>query len=140
MPIEIAVSLDSGPVHLVDCNRPHTFGPCSLVRLSKRCPFQFSLALALSGVHDVRSANACRPFVVIRTRRTSIARPPATTRSVVAVASPVRTSSTMSSIEKPCARELAELLRAVAAFAGGGLTALADQRTDSARKLLGQLK
>jgi hypothetical protein len=37
-------------------------------------------------------------------------------------------------------RELAELLRAVAAFATGGLTALADQRTDSARKLLGQLK
>src|SRR6516164_5382220 len=36
------------------------------------------------------------------------------------------------------ARELAELLRAVAAFAVGGLTALADQHTDSARKLLGQ--
>jgi hypothetical protein len=36
------------------------------------------------------------------------------------------------------ARELAELLRAVAAFAVGGLTALADLRTDSARKLLGQ--
>jgi hypothetical protein len=38
------------------------------------------------------------------------------------------------------ARELAELLRAVATFAVGGLTALADLRTDSARKLLGQLK
>jgi hypothetical protein len=38
------------------------------------------------------------------------------------------------------ARELAELLRAVAAFAAGGLTALADLRTDSARKLLTQLK
>ena len=38
------------------------------------------------------------------------------------------------------ARELAELLRAVAVFATGGLTALADLRTDSARKLLGQLK
>src|SRR5262249_2821872 len=36
--------------------------------------------------------------------------------------------------------QLRELLRAVAAFATGGLTALADQRTDSARKLLGQLK
>jgi hypothetical protein len=36
--------------------------------------------------------------------------------------------------------QLRELLRAVAAFAMGGLTALADQRTDSARKLLGQLK
>jgi ribosomal protein S11 len=36
--------------------------------------------------------------------------------------------------------QLRELLRAVAAFAVGGLTALADQRTDAARKLLGQLK
>ena len=36
------------------------------------------------------------------------------------------------------AKQLAELLRAVAAFAVGGLTALADQRTESARKLLGQ--
>jgi hypothetical protein len=31
------------------------------------------------------------------------------------------------------------LLHAVAAFAAGGLTALSDLRTDSARKLLGQL-
>jgi hypothetical protein len=38
------------------------------------------------------------------------------------------------------AHQLAELLRAVAAFAVGGLTALADLRTDSARKLLGQMK
>ena len=38
------------------------------------------------------------------------------------------------------ARELAELLRAVAAFAVGGLTALADLRSEGARKLLGQLK
>jgi hypothetical protein len=36
--------------------------------------------------------------------------------------------------------QLRDLLRAVAAFAVGGLTALADQRTESARKLLGQLK
>jgi hypothetical protein len=36
--------------------------------------------------------------------------------------------------------ELRDLLRAVAAFAVGGLTALSDLRTDSARKLLGQLK
>ena len=36
--------------------------------------------------------------------------------------------------------QLRDLLRAVAAFAVGGLTALADLRTDSARKLLGQLK
>ena len=32
------------------------------------------------------------------------------------------------------------LLRAIAAFAVGGLTALSDLRTDAARKLLGQLK
>ena len=38
------------------------------------------------------------------------------------------------------ARELGELLRAVAAFAAGGLTALADQRSSVARKLLEQLK
>jgi hypothetical protein len=38
------------------------------------------------------------------------------------------------------ARELAELLRAVATYAVGGTKALADLRTDSARKLLGQLK
>ena len=38
------------------------------------------------------------------------------------------------------ARELAELLRAVAVFATGGLTALADLRTEGARKLLGQMK
>jgi hypothetical protein len=36
--------------------------------------------------------------------------------------------------------KLAELLKAVAAFATGGLTALADQRTDAARLLLGQMK
>jgi hypothetical protein len=36
--------------------------------------------------------------------------------------------------------QLRELLRAVAAFAVGGLTALSDLRTDSARKLLGQMK
>jgi hypothetical protein len=38
------------------------------------------------------------------------------------------------------AKVLGELLRAVAAFATGGLTALADQHSDSARKLLGQMK
>jgi hypothetical protein len=35
--------------------------------------------------------------------------------------------------------QLRDLLRAVAAFAVGGLTALSDLRTDSARKLLGQI-
>src|SRR5262249_33654602 len=38
------------------------------------------------------------------------------------------------------ARQLAELLRAVAVFATGGLTALADQHNASAVKLLSQLK
>jgi hypothetical protein len=38
------------------------------------------------------------------------------------------------------ARELAELLRAVAAFATGGLTALGNMKTEAAVKLLGQLK
>ena len=38
------------------------------------------------------------------------------------------------------AKQLGELLRAVAAFAVGGMKALSDLRTDSARKLLNQLK
>jgi phage-related protein len=38
------------------------------------------------------------------------------------------------------AHELRELLKAVAAFAVGGLTALTDQNSVGARKLLGQLK
>ena len=38
------------------------------------------------------------------------------------------------------AKQLGELLRAVAAFAVGGVAALANQHTDSARKLLGQMK
>jgi hypothetical protein len=38
------------------------------------------------------------------------------------------------------AKQLGELLRAVAAFAGGGIPALEDLRTNSARKLLGQMK
>jgi hypothetical protein len=38
------------------------------------------------------------------------------------------------------ARQLAELLRCVAVFASGGRKALADMNSDSARKLLGQLK
>jgi hypothetical protein len=36
--------------------------------------------------------------------------------------------------------QLRELLRAVAAFAVGGLTALSDLRSEGARKLLGQMK
>jgi hypothetical protein len=38
------------------------------------------------------------------------------------------------------AKQLGELLRAVAAFATGGIAALASQNSDSARKLLGQMK
>jgi hypothetical protein len=38
------------------------------------------------------------------------------------------------------AAKLGELLRAVAAFAVGGIAALADQHTDSARRLLGQMR
>jgi hypothetical protein len=38
------------------------------------------------------------------------------------------------------AKKLGKLLRAVAAFAVGGIAALADQHTDSARKLLRQMK
>jgi hypothetical protein len=38
------------------------------------------------------------------------------------------------------ARQLAEYLRAVAAFATGGLTALSNMKTDAATKLLTQLK
>ena len=38
------------------------------------------------------------------------------------------------------ARELAELLRAVAVFAGGGMSSLTDLRTECARRLLTQLK
>lgn len=45
-----------------------------------------------------------------------------------------------SRFESGAEAKLANLLRAVAAFATGGLTALADQRTDAARKLLGQMK
>ena len=38
------------------------------------------------------------------------------------------------------AQQLAELLRAVTAFAVGGVAALANQQTDSARRLLGQMR
>jgi hypothetical protein len=50
------------------------------------------------------------------------------------------TKGAYSSFTPSAARELAELLRAVAAFAAGGLTALADLRTEGARRLLSQLK
>ena len=50
------------------------------------------------------------------------------------------TNGAYSQFSPDSARELGELLRAVAAFATAGLAALADQRSDAARKLLGQLK
>ena len=46
-------------------------------------------------------ASARRPAPVIRTRVTSTRRPPATMRSMLAVASPALTSSTRSSVLKP---------------------------------------
>jgi hypothetical protein len=52
-------------------------------------------------------ASACRPASVIRTRTTSVCRPPATMRSRFVVASPAWTSSTSMSTENPlerCAR------------------------------------
>jgi hypothetical protein len=52
----------------------------------------------------------------------------------------VITKGTYAKFGTGSARELADLLRAVATFAVGGTTALADLRTDGARKLLGQLK
>jgi hypothetical protein len=50
------------------------------------------------------------------------------------------TNGAYSKFDAGAAKQLGELLRAVAAFAVGGLGALADLRTDSARKLLAQLK
>jgi hypothetical protein len=51
-------------------------------------------------------ASACRPASVIRTRATSICRPRATMRSRFVVARPALTSSTIMSIENPCARRI----------------------------------
>jgi hypothetical protein len=50
------------------------------------------------------------------------------------------TKGAYSSFTPGAARELAELLRAGAVFAAGGLTALADLHTEGARRLLSQLK
>jgi hypothetical protein len=50
------------------------------------------------------------------------------------------TSGAYAQFDAGAAAKLGELLQAVAAFATGGATALADLRTDSARKLLGQMK
>lgn len=50
------------------------------------------------------------------------------------------TSGAWARFDAGAAAKLGELLQAVAAFAVGGASALADLRTDSARKLLGQLR
>ena len=50
------------------------------------------------------------------------------------------THGAYSRFDPGAARQLAELLKAVAVFATGGLTALANQHSASAVKLLGQLK
>ena len=55
------------------------------------------------------SASVCRPASVIRTRVVSPRYPDATMGSVVAVASPARTSSTISSTVKPCANMIASV-------------------------------
>jgi hypothetical protein len=51
-----------------------------------------------------------------------------------------RTKGAFAKFDSGAARELADLLRAVAAFAAGGVKALTDIRTEGARKLLTQLK
>ena len=51
-----------------------------------------------------------------------------------------RTKGAFARLDSNAARELAELLRAVAAFAAGGTRALTDLRTEGARRLLTQLK
>ena len=53
--------------------------------------------------------STCRPASVIRTRATMIGRAPAITRPVVAVASPVRISSTICSTVKPCESMIASV-------------------------------
>jgi hypothetical protein len=50
------------------------------------------------------------------------------------------TKGAYAKFDSGAARELADLLRAVAAFAAGGVKALTDLRTGSARRLLTQLK
>jgi hypothetical protein len=50
------------------------------------------------------------------------------------------TNGAWAQFDAGAAAKLGELLQAVAAFAVGGASALADLRTDSARKLLGQLR
>jgi hypothetical protein len=51
-----------------------------------------------------------------------------------------RTKGAYARFDSGAAHELAELLRAVAAFAAGGMRALSDLRTERARRLLTQLK
>jgi len=50
------------------------------------------------------------------------------------------TNGAYAQFDSGAAAKLGELLQAVAAFAAGGMNALADLRTDGARKLLGQMR
>ena len=50
------------------------------------------------------------------------------------------TKGAYAKFDSGAARELAELLRAVAVFAAGGMRALTDLRTEGAHRLLTQLK
>jgi hypothetical protein len=68
--------------------------------------------------------------------------PASTTQSVEQVFREIArlTGGAYGKFDAGAARHLGELLRAVAAFAAGGMTALANQRTDAARILIGQMK
>jgi hypothetical protein len=65
---------------------------------------QSSYRLDAQGARDrFLPTNARRPASVIRTRATSIFCLPAITRSTLALACPLRITSTINSIERPCA-------------------------------------
>jgi hypothetical protein len=51
-----------------------------------------------------------------------------------------RSGGAYSEFDSRAAQQLGELLKAVTAFAIGGISALANQQTEGARRLLGQLK
>src|SRR5262249_25768842 len=65
------------------------------------------LGIKMPWAHLDIFASACRPASVIRTRTTPVCWPSATMRSRFVVASPALTSSTIMSIENPCARRIA---------------------------------
>jgi hypothetical protein len=61
------------------------------------------------GFHHFAAASACRPALVIFMYAISIVRLPAIARWVCAVASPVRTSSSICGAVKPCAIMIASV-------------------------------